>query len=267
MSNSRQRRTQTLGAADSASNLPEIPEQVDKQGRPLICVLDDDSPIGQAVIAELERGDFRVRTLSGQPWEHALRGVSAVVCPHPAVMDIAAAKRVEEVVEALETYSPDLRLVVVSPLGAFAARHEVLRQAADGENRVLTSSLDAVVMRVTVPHPLAHDLVTGSWARFSRALAAPVLCPVDPAFIARRVVDEAIAEEVSQPLITLAGPEVFSFADLTVLTAHIESRLPGFSLPLGQFQGLLRDLLRGASLPDDDAEIGGETYSTWVANQ
>jgi uncharacterized protein YbjT (DUF2867 family) len=144
------------------------------------------------------------------------------------------------------------------------------RAKRDSEVVLQTSGVPATVVRATQFHSLAAFL-----AKLLRLgpLALSIgdlrIQPVDLDWVAVQLADHAERPTPSgfTRATDLAGPDVFSVADIGGLVARHEGRSAAHVLRVPPVGGVMRAYSRGAILPGRDVDVGGRTFETWLAGQ
>lgn len=207
--------------------------------------------------------------VTGAGLDAALAGVGAVI--HCAG-DPRDARRVEvggtrRVLEAVDAWAPGAHVVHVSLVGCFENPSPIHRAKGDAENVVEAWHGRASIVRATQFHPLVARLVRGTGAHVLGGVDDIAVRPVDPRWVATKLVDVAsLRTSLTEPL-ELAGPETFTLAEAATLTAHLDRRRTPRSLPLPVVGSTMRAFRRGAHLGSASAQVGGRGYAEWVLAQ
>lgn len=273
---------------------PILPADVLAAGRAPILVTGASGTLGRAVVEELLTSHVPVRALvhstpvTPPPGEHrarltsvlgdvatgagldaALDGVSAVVhcAGDPRQGDRVDVQGTRNLVMSMDAWAPSAHLVAVSIVGCWEDPFPYYRAKADEENIVEAWHGRASIVRATQFHPFAHDLVSGAGARVLGGLDDISISPVDPRWVAAKLVDVALIRTTLPEPMQLAGPETFTLAELTTLTAHLRAQQPARHVDLPVLGGAMRAFARGAHLASDETQIGGRTYAEWFTDE
>lgn len=268
---------------------PTLPIDVFGVGRAPILVTGATGDLGRAVIAELERSLVTTRAFvhhtplstspesrvtsyegdiaTGAGLDAALDGVGAVIhCagnPKDAArVDVAGT---ENLLDAVTAWAPQAHIVHVSIVGCWENPYGYYRAKADTENAVEGFDGRTSIVRATQFHPFARRFVSGRAAHLTGSLGRISVAPVDPAWVASKLVDVALMRTHLVEPMELAGTETFTLAELATLTAHLVSRQARPALPVPIMGGALTAFARGTQLPGPDVERGGSTYAQWMA--
>lgn len=269
---------------------PTLPADVLAAGRAPVLVTGASGTLGRAVVDELLMSHVPVRVLThrttletpthdtratlttaagdiatGAGLDSALDGVGAVIhCasdPHdPVRVDVAGTRNL---VRALDAWAPSAHLVHVSIVGCWENPLPYYRAKADAENIVDAWQGRSSIVRATQFHPFAHDAVTGRAAPLAASLDAIGVSPVDPTWVATKLVDVSLMRTSLPDVLELAGPETFTVAELTTLTAHLHGRRAARGITLPPVGGVMRAFADGAHLASDATQIGGRPYAQW----
>ena len=225
---------------------------------------------GHEVVPASRRTGVDLRTGAGL--EQALAGAEAVVhaatdTRRPQGVDVAGIRRVAEVVS--RQGSP-AHVVCISIVGCDRVPLAYYRAKRDAEVVLQTSGVPATVVRATQFHSVAAFM-----AKLLRLgpLAFSIgdlrIQPVDIDWVAARLADhvEGPAPTGFTRATDLAGPDLFSLADLGGLVARHEGRSAAHVLRVPPVGGVMRAYSRGAILPGRDLEVGGRTFEMWLAGQ
>lgn len=261
---------------------PVLPPDVLAVGRAPILVTGASGVLGRAVVAELRASFVPVRALvhrqdvpgatgyrgdvaTGAGLDAALEGVGGVIhCSTSSAhrrVDVAGTRNV---LRALDAWAPQAHLVLPSIIGCWENPLGYYRSKADTENLAEAWTGRASIVRATQFHTLAHTVVTGRAARLSGAMSHVSTAPVDPAWVASKLVDVALMRTALTVPLELAGPETFTMAELTTLTAHLEGRRAARSVMTPTLGGAMRSFARGTNLPGPGAQRGGRSYEQWL---
>lgn len=268
------------------TDTPSLVTYVPGLGRRPILVTGASGILGGAVVGELTASHTPVRPAGRCPdaaqladgWvsanlalgtglETALNDVAAVI--HCAT-DPSDAQRVDvdgtrNLIAAMQRHNPAARLVHVSIVGVFDNPLPYYRAKADAERLVYDAPVPHVVARATQFHSFVHDLLRPR-AGVTMGVSGLRFAPIDPHWLAARLVDLALAEDPPE-LSQYAGPETFTFQELAALTAHVEGRRTPFRLPAPAIGATLRAFRDGSNLPGPTAQRGGSTYAEWLASR
>lgn len=262
-------------APDLLTGLSAVP-------RPPILVTGGTGTLGRAVVDELLLSDIPARVLSrradpdsaaqicvgdlrnGSGLTHAVQGVDAVIhCASSTSGTAVDIDGLERLCNALGEHNPAAHLVHVSIVGCWENPLPYYRVKAEAETVVGQSGRTATIVRATQFHPFVERICTAHLGPLGIGLRGLRFAPCDPVWVAGRLVDVALEETPQGATIELAGPEVLSARDLSVLTAHLSGRptprqvrLPTVGKTLGAFS-------RGSNLPAAGALRGGRTYAQW----
>ena len=243
--------------------------------------------LGREVVAELVRSQVPVRLLSrragadegpqvtrvvgdlrtGDGLAAALDGVHAVIhCAtdgrHAEEVDVDGTRLLTL---AMLEGDPPL-LVHVSIVGCWDNPLPYYRAKAKAETVVVESGVPHTIVRATQFHSLVQMLNTPR-AGFGLSAKQLRFAPVDPAWVAKTLVDVALAEDAVPGPLELAGPEVLSGADVVRLTAHVRGAKLRRTFELPALGGVLKAFSRGSNLPGPSARRGGSTYAQWLTAQ
>ena len=254
-------------------------------GRTPVLVTGGTGTLGRHVVAELERSQVPARVLSraprqveteevhgdlatGEGLEEAVADVQAVVhCAtsqtHPQDVDVAGTRRL---LDALTAINPEAHLVHVSILGALANPLPYYRAKVAAETAVTAWDGRRTIVRATQFHQLVERLTRVSVGPLGLGVRGLRFAPVDPLFVAARLVDHALSDPRREPL-ELAGPEVLSAREIAVLTARVKGRPAPRIVPLPAVGAVLRAFARGSNLPGPECERGGRPYVEWLASE
>lgn len=262
---------------------PILPPDVLGVGRAPILVTGASGVLGRAVVEELRASSIPVRALvhrtplddvtsvagdimTGAGLDEALPGVGAVIhCatdPSNARVDLDGTRNL---LRSLDAWAPGAHLVLPSIVGCWNNPFAYYRTKADTENLAESWSGRASIVRATQFHTLAHDLVSGSAARVTGSESRVGVSPVDPEWVARKLVDVALVRTSLTTPLELAGPEDFTLGELATLTAHLEGRRPVRAVRVPTLGGALRSFARGTNLPAAHVQRGGRSYAQWLA--
>lgn len=255
--------------------------------RPPILVTGGTGTLGSAVVNELLLSDVPARILSrradqdatapvyvgdlrdGSGLSDAVRGVSAVI--HCATSTSGTAVDIdglERLCNVLAEHNPSAHLVHVSIVGCWDNPMPYYRVKAEAETVVGQSKRPSTIVRATQFHPFVERICGVRLGRLGVGLRGLRFAPCDPVWVAGQLVDVALddaasGDRPSGDAIELAGPEVFSARDLSVLTAHLSGRAAPRQVHIPTVGGTLGAFSRGSNLPSEDALRGGRTYTQW----
>lgn len=267
--------TDPTAAPDLLTGLTAIPRQP-------VLVTGGTGTLGRAVVDELLVSDVPARVLSrradpdssaqilvgdlrnGSGLTDAVCGVSAVI--HCATSTSGTAVDIdglERLCNALAEHNPTAHLVHVSIVGCWDNPMPYYRVKAEAETVVGQSRRPSTIVRATQFHPFVERICTAHLGPLGVGLRGLRFAPCDPVWVAGRLVDIALGDSPTGEVIELAGPEVLSARDVSVLTAHLSGqaarrqvRIPTIGRTLGAFS-------RGSNLPSAAALRGGRTYAQW----
>lgn len=272
---------------------PILPADVLAAGRAPILVTGASGTLGRAVVEELltshvpvralvhstpvttPPGDHRARltnvpgdVATGAGLDAALDGVSAVVhcAGDPRHGDRVDVQGTRNLVMSMDAWAPSAHLVAVSIVGCWENPLPYYRAKADEENIVESWGGRASIVRATQFHPFARDLVSGAGARVLGGLDDISVSPIDPRWVAAKLVDVALIRTTLPEPMQLAGPETFTLAELTTLTAHLRAQRPARHVDVPVLGGTMRAFARGTHLASEDTQIGGRTYAEWFTD-
>ncbi|GAB3578550.1 SDR family oxidoreductase [Calidifontibacter terrae] len=255
-------------------------------GRLPVLVTGGTGTLGREVVAELVRSQVPARVLSrssgakepgvervvgdlrtGDGLTEALQGVQAVIhCAsdprHPDEVDIDGTRRLT--LAMLE--GEPARLVHVSIVGCWDNPFPYYRAKAKAETIVIESGLPHTVVRATQFHSFVRT-VCAPRGGFGLSATQLRFAPVDPQWVARTLVDVALADDPVAGPLELAGPEVLSGADIARLTVHVRGGKLRRTFELPAVGGVLKAFSRGSNLPGPTARRGGSTYAQWLTEQ
>lgn len=236
--------------------------------------------LGRAVVAELQRSHVPARVLTrhtdacpgtvtgdlrtGDGLDAALDGVVAVInCAtdthHGVEVDVDGTRRLTELAAS------DVRFVHMSILGCWNNPLPYYRAKSASETVVIDSGLPHAIVRATQFHPFLAHLLTPK-AGVTTAPRGTRAAPIDPAFVARRLVDVTLGSDLPGRVVELAGPEILTARDAAILTAHTLGLHLRRHVSLPAIGGIARAFARGSNLPGPDAERGGCTYAEWLGD-
>ncbi len=266
---------------------PPLPDGLPTLGRLPVLVTGGTGTLGREVVAELVRSQIPVRLLSrsagpadsgvtrvvgdlrtGDGLAEALDGVQAVIhCAtdgrHPEEVDVDGTRRLT--LALLEKDDADAaRLVHVSIVGCWDNPLPYYRAKARAETVVVESGVPHTIVRATQFHSLVESLCAPR-AGFGLSAKQLRFAPVDPAWVAKTLVDVALADTVTPGPLELAGPEVLTATDIARLTAHVRGAKLRRTFELPAVGGVLKAFSRGSNLPGPSARRGGSTYAQWLA--
>ena len=273
-------------AAAPPTILPGLPTV----GRRPVLVTGGTGTLGRAVVAELVHSQVPARVLTrgssdggaeadvsyvtgdlrdGSGLSEALDGVEAVIhCAtdgrHAQDVDVDGTRRLA--LAALDA-EPAPRLVHVSIVGCWDNPLPYYRAKAQAETVVIESGMPHTIVRATQFHALAAQYFGPYAAGIALAPKGLRMAPVDPEWVAKTLVDVALAEDHATGPIELAGPEVLSAREIAVLTAHVRGVKLRRSLAVPRVGGVLKAFANGSNLPGPDARRGGCTYASWLTRE
>ncbi|SEE80361.1 SDR family oxidoreductase [Ruania alba] len=225
--------------------------------------------LGHVAVPASRRWGVNVAT--GQGLGAALSGADAVVhCAsnpwRPRGTDISGT---EQLLAAVATMPRPAHVVHVSIVGCDANPYPYYRAKSRAEELVLAAEVPATVVRATQFHPLVATMARASMVGRAHLALDFAAQPVDVSWVARELVDHALATPPSGPVRArdLAGPEVLTVTDaVTAVRAHDgRPRTRGVRVPtLGR---TLRAFAERSNLPGADVRIGGRSFTDWLAGQ
>ena len=251
---------------------------------PTVAVVGGTGTLGAPVVRELLRRGATVRVLSrnatgvpdgaehrrvdlssGEGLAQALAGVDAVV-------DAANSnKAAEEVLVAgtrrlleAEAAAGVGHHVVISIIGIDQVPMKYYRVKLAQEETIEAGPVPWSILRASQFHQLA-DMVFNAAARFGvRPTGAAKIQPIDPAVVAARLADAALAAPAGR-LPDIAGPKVQTLSELSRAwaTARGKHRLP-LRVPSW---GKMGKALSGGALCDPAAAATGEDFEEWLAHE
>ncbi|MDE9367709.1 NAD(P)H-binding protein [Luteipulveratus sp. YIM 133132] len=264
---------------------PAWVEGVPGIGRTPVLVTGGTGTLGGFVVAELERSQVPARVLTRTPLQprteqvygdlrtgeglpDAVEGVQAVVhcATHPTRPQEVDVDGTRRLLSVLSQVNPEAHVVHVSIVGAIAGPLPYYRAKVAAETAVTAWEGPRTIVRATQFHQLVERLTRVSVGPFGLGLHGLRFAPVDPVYVAGRLVDHALSEPRREPL-ELAGPEVLSAREIAVLTARVKGRPTPHVVTVPAVGAALRALSRGSNLPGPDAERGGLPYAEWLAAQ
>lgn len=264
---------------------PVLPADVLAVGRAPVLVTGASGVLGRAVVDELRASYVPVRAFvhrrpsqdvtsvrgdiaTGAGLDEALDGVGAVIhCSTSSAHRRVDVGGTRNLVQALDAWAPGAHLVLPSIVGCWENPLGYYRTKADTENIADAWHGRASIVRATQFHTLAHGFVSGRNAHVSGAMSRMSVAPVDPAWVASKLVDVALMRTPLATPMELAGPETFTFAELATLTAHLEGRRPARAAALPVVGGAMRAFAAGTNLPGEGAQRGGRSYEQWLADR
>lgn len=256
-------------------------------GRTPVLVTGGTGTLGSAVVEELVRSQVPAVVLSrehhpsteattyvqgdlttGAGLAEAVTDVQAVVhCAtnptDPTAVDVDGTARL---LETLGEVNPQAHLVLVSIVGALANPLPYYRAKVRTESLVTAWPGPSTIVRATQLHQLVESLARLGVGPVGLGLRGLRFAPVDPVFVAGRLVDHALSEPQLEP-VEIAGPETLTAREVSILTARVDGRRPPRVLPLPPVGAVMQAFARGSNLPGPSAERGGRTYAEWLAEK
>ena len=268
---------------------PQLPADVLAVGRPEIVVTAPDSPLGMCVVSELgeslvpartvtdapiggqnqpgARQSFLIDAGTGRGLDVALQGAGAVIHVAPNVPGHPQAGMTRALLDAVCAWAPTAHVVVVSSIGAWENPDAYYRLQADAENAAGRFTGRMSLVRLTPTHDVLRQILTGPLARLAAGTQDIQVTPVDPRWVARKLVDVALMREPLPVPMELGGPELLTLKQADTLIQHVSGKRRRFALTLPTGQTWLEAFARGVNLPGVDAARGGDTFSQWLADQ
>lgn len=199
----------------------------------------------------------------------AVESVQAVIhcasdAKHTQHVDIDGTRRL---CAALAEHNPQARLVHVSIVGCWDNPLPYYRAKAASETAVTDSGRPHAIARATQVHELVRRIVGSQLGGFGLGMRGLRFAPVDSAWLAGRLVDLALEENLTTGVTEYAGPEILSARELAVLTAHVEGRRTPRLVRLPAVGNTMRRFADGSNLPGPGVVRGGPTYAQWLAAQ
>ena len=236
--------------------------------------------LGARVVRELEARGHEARPASrrsgmdlasGEGVAEAIAGADAVVHAasngaHAQAVDVGGTVNL---MDAVRRQSDPPHVVYVSIVGIDANPYAYYRAKAMAERVIGLTGTPATIVRATQFHVLA--------AFFARMGAGPValsvgdmsMQPVDIDWVATRLAE--VATGVAPAAYTrhrdLAGPEVFTTAQLSDLIAEHDGRSAPKVVRLPAVGGAMQAFAQGRLVPTGEVETGGRTFREWLAAQ
>lgn len=267
--------TDPTAAPDLLTGLPVIPR------RPVL-VTGGTGTLGRAVVQELLVSEVPARVLShradaqsgapvhlgdlrtGSGLADAVRGVSAVIhCATSTTGSAVDVDGLERLCNALAQHNPQAHLVHVSIVGCWDNPLPYYRVKAEAETVVGQSGRPATIVRATQFHPFVERVCTASLGPLAVGLRGLRFAPCDPVWVAGHLVDVALEGISAEGPIELAGPEVLTARELSVLSAHLAGKSTPRQIRLPTVGRTLSAFSRGSNLPGEQAVRGGRTYAQW----
>lgn len=263
---------------------PTIVPGLPTVGRLPVLVTGGTGHLGRAVVAELVRSQVPARVLTrsnradepgvghvvgdlrdGSGLPQALAGVQAVIHlatdpRHSDEVDVEGTRRLA--MAALEGDPP--RFVHMSIVGCWDNPVFYYRAKARAETVLVESGLPHTIVRATQFHHLVAQLFGPQPGGISFAPKDLRAAPVDPEWVAKTLVDIALADEPVPGPVELAGPEVLSAREIAVLTSHVRGVKLRRTVTVPPIGGVLKAFARGSNLPGPTARRGGATLATWL---
>ena len=266
---------------------PPLPLDVVSIGRPRVLVTGAETPLGRAVVGELRASQIPSRAFvnaaaspaadsvirgdvsTGAGLDRALPEVACVIhCAsdrrHPELMDVRSTRNL---IEAMRAWAPEAHLVLPSAIGVWESPDRYLRARADVENLAATWGEATSIIRTSVTHAEVASMLTGWRGRLRGSTDEISLAPVDPVWLARKIVDIAVMRGHLIMPEELAGPETLTLRELATLHDHLTRGSRRTSLALPTRSAAARALTSGSNLPSASAIRGGRTYSQWLGSQ
>lgn len=261
--------------------LPDLPHLA----RQPVAVTGATGTLGCEVVAELVRSNVPVRALvrrtepaqdgvtqvrgdltTGEGLTELLDGVGAVIhCAtdpsNAQAVDVEGTRRLADEVAACPA---PVRLVHVSIIGAVDNPRPYYRAKTQAETAVIGSGAQHCIVRAAQFHAFVHQVLQPR-AGFSMSSRQVRFAPVDPAWVAKGLVDVALADELPLDPVEIAGPEVLSAADIVTLISHVRGTKMRGAVRVPTIGSVLKSFARGSNLPGPDARRGGDTFAQWLA--
>lgn len=265
------------------TSAPDLPPGLPQLRRAPILVTGGTGTLGRSVVHELLSSDVPVRVLTrnadadtggaetyvgdlrtGSGLAESVHGVQAVIhCATSTRGHEVDIDGLERLCNALQDHNPAAHLVHVSIVGCWGSPLPYYRVKAEAETVVAQSGRPSTIVRATQFHEFVERICGARLGRFGVGLRGLRFAPCDTAWIAERLVDVALEGDPTGAILELAGPEVLSAHDLSVLTAHLRGLAAPRQLPIPQWGRTLSALGRGSNLPGEQALRGGRTYTQW----
>ena len=264
---------------------PTLPTDVFRVGRPTVTVIGAATPLGRAVVDELQRSHvpsrgvvadhagpaadetYQADVSTGGGLDEALEQTHVVVhcadsSPTFPDADVRAARNL---VSAMQAWAPQAHLIVPSHIGAWNNPHSYFRTRAEVENIVAERGGMTSVIRTSISHDQLFTLLHSRRARGLVRTPNVRICPTDLHWLAQKIVDIALMRSHLPLPMEAAGPEVMTLDEAATLHDRLlrGARRRGLALPTGSASG--RALAAGVHLPSPDALRGGRSYSQWLA--
>lgn len=160
-------------------------------------------------------------------------------------------------------------LVYISIVGVDRNPYPYYRAKLAAEQVLADAPVPATVVRATQFHSLAAVMAGMRLGPVAVGVRGLSIQPVDITWVGRRLAEIAVS---SRPdgftrARELAGPDRFEAAEITdLVAAHLGTSAPR-RLEMPPLGATLKAFAAGAVLPRDDAEIGGERFTEWLARQ
>ncbi len=237
-----------------------VRELLDSQVPAVVLTRHPDADVLAGLPAEVRMGDLR----TGAGLAQAVDGVHAVIHCATSVrgtdVDIDG---LERLCNALSVTNPGAHLVQMSVLGCWDSPLPYHRVKAETETVVGQSGRPYTIVRATQFHQFVERVCTLGVGPLGVGVRDLRFAPCDTRWVARRLVDVAVEGEPEGRAVDLAGPEVLSARDISVLTAHLRGRSAPLRVPLPRVGRTMQALTRGVNLPGPSAVRGGRTYAQW----
>lgn len=263
---------------------PTIVPGLPTVGRLPVLVTGGTGRLGRSVVAELVRSQVPARVLTrstradepgvtyitgdlcdGSGLTRALDGVQAVInCAtdplHASDVDVDGTRRLA--MAALDGDPP--QVVQVSIVGCWDNPVSYYRAKAQAETVLVQSGLPHTIVRATQFHPMVAQFFGPQPGGISFAPKDFRAAPVDPEWVAKTLVDVALADEPVTGPVELAGPEVLSAREIAVLASHVRGVKLRRTVNVPPVGGVLKAFARGSNLPGPTARRGGITLAAWL---
>ncbi len=225
---------------------------------------------GQDAVAASRRTGVDLAT--GDGLDAVLAGADAVVhCASsqtkPQDVDVAGARRIGE---SLRRLNSSVHVVSISIVGCDLVSYPYYRAKVDAERALAESGVPATVLRATQFHSLAAFFGTAARVGpLTFSIGTMRIQPVDIDWVAGRLTDYATGPAPSgyRRATDVAGPTAYTAVEMAQRLATHDGRPTARVVRIPPFLPVLRSLDQGGILPGPEAEIGGQTFEDWLADQ
>ncbi len=228
--------------------------------------------MGHEAVSASRRSGVDLR--SGAGLEEVVRGAEAVVhtadTTSPRSYAAVTVGGTRRVLEAAARQPSPPHVVTISIVGVDHHPYSYYRAKRAAELLVEQSVQPATVVRATQFHSLAAFFArVGRIGPVALGLRGLRIQPVDIGWVGQRLAEIATGARPDGPARErdLTGPDRFDLSGLTRLVAEHAGRRPPRVLELPAHGGAMRAFVDGTILPGPEAEVGGESFTDWLARQ